>query len=164
MDKDRLIIKHYYADTKDEYIEFVRSNSFPKEFEYIKIQNFTGSNEKHIFLLLYKGFFNKFNILEYCIIYNYTERDSHDFCKISFNIPDKIINAKHLNIIADFIIHPRYRRKKLGTYLYNEIIERYYKNNSFILYSDGEGKYFWPCLGFELHKKDKVIMIKESTC
>lgn len=163
MDKNKLIIKQYTIDEADEYKSFIKNSSIPIDLMYLKKQNFLSSPEKNIFLLLDSGIFNKSKIIGYCIIYNYIERDNPNYCKIVFNIPDDIVNFKRLNIIADFMIHPRYRQKKLGTYLYNEIVERYYKNNFFILYADGDGKYFWPKLGFELLQKERIIMIKECT-
>lgn len=163
MDKNKLIIKQYSIDEAEEYKSFIKNSSIPIELMYLKKQNFLSSPEKNIFLLLHRGTFNKSKIIGYCIIYNYIERDNPNYCEIVFKIPDDIVHVNQLNIIADFMIHTHYRHKKLGTYLYNEILERYYKNNSFILYADGDGKYFWPKLGFELLQKERLIMIKECT-
>lgn len=161
VDKNKIIIKQYSIDEAEEYKSFIKNSSLPIDLMYLKRQNFLSSPEKSIFLLLYRGIFNKSKIIGYCIIYNYIERDNPNYCEIAFKIPDDIVHVNQLNIIADFMIHPHYRHKKLGTYLYDEILERYYKNNSFILYADGDGKYFWPKVGFKVVDESKCVMIKE---
>lgn len=137
---DMKIIKYNY-DTRTEYYKFIRKYNRSKFLNTLNIQTF--SEGKTIYLVVDKGFFRKYKIIGYVIIYE----SLHVIC-FSNDISSKYDGDKDTIFIADFMIDYKYRNEGIGTELAKYIINFEYKDKNIILKPDGDGNWFWKKFGF----------------
>ena len=113
-------ITEYNYDTITEYSQFVRKYNKFNCLDTLKVQTF--SKGKRIFLLIEEGFFRKYKIIGYAIIYE----DLHVLC-FSNNISEKYGGDSNTIFISDFMIDYPYRNKGIGKYFAKYIIDEVYK-------------------------------------
>lgn len=113
-------ITEYNYDTRTEYSQFVRKYNKFNCLDTLKVQTF--SKGKRIFLLIEEGFFRKYKIIGYAIIYE----DLHVLC-FSNNISEKYGGDSNTIFISDFMIDYPYRNKGIGKYFAKYIIDEVYK-------------------------------------
>lgn len=123
-------ITEYNYDTRTEYSQFVRKYNKFNCLDTLKVQTF--SKGKRIFLLIEEGFFRKYKIIGYAIIYE----DLHVLC-FSNNISEKYGGDSNTIFISDFMIDYPYRNKGIGKYFAKYIIDEVYKKK-ILLYNQIE--------------------------
>ena len=134
------IIEYSYS-TRIEYSQFVRKYNKFNCLDTLRIQTF--SKGKKIFLLIERGFFKKYKIIGYAIVYE----DLQVLC-FSNNISKDYNGDSNTIFIADFMIDYPYRNKGIGKYFAKYIIDEVYKNKNITLQPDGDGNWFWKKFGF----------------
>lgn len=134
-------IKEFNYNMRLQYSEFIRKYNKSKCLSSLNIQTF--SKDKKIFLILEKGFFKKYKIIGYSIVY----QDLHTIC-FSNDISKKYDRDSNTIFISDFMIDYFYRNQGIGKYLARYIIDKVYKDKNIILQPDGDGYWFWKKLDF----------------
>lgn len=134
-------IKEYDFNNRAEYSVFVKKFNKSNCMSTLNIQTF--SEGKKIFLLIEQGFFRKYKIIGYAIVYEYL----HVLC-FSNNISQKYAKDSNTIFISDFMIDYTYRNKGIGKYFAKYIIDEIYKKENIILQPDGDGNWFWKKFGF----------------
>ena len=129
-------IKEFNYNMRLQYSEFIRKYNKSKCLSSLNIQTF--SKDKKIFLILEKGFFKKYKIIGYSIVY----QDLHTIC-FSNDISKKYDRDSNTIFISDFMIDYFYRNQGIGKYLARYIIDKVYKDKNIILQPDGDGYWFW---------------------
>ncbi len=134
-------IKEYNYEKRIEYLQFIKKYNKFNCLDTLKVQIF--SEGKRIFLLIEEGFFRKYKIIGYAIIYE----DLHVLC-FSNNISEKYVGDSNNIFISDFMIDYPYRNKGIGKYFAKYIIDEVYKQKNITLQPDGDGNWFWEKYGF----------------
>lgn len=134
-------IKEYNYEKRIEYLQFIKKYNKFNCLDTLKVQTF--SEGKRIFLLIEEGFFRKYKIIGYAIIYE----DLHVLC-FSNNISEKHVEDSNNIFISDFMIDYPYRNKGIGKYFAKYIIDEVYKQKNITLQPDGDGNWFWGKYGF----------------
>ena len=75
-----------------------------------------------------------------------------------YSIPSEIA-IDYPIIISDIMIKKSCRKMGYGRWLAEYIVFDIYKHENISLNADGDGKYFWPKMGFESVQNQKHIMI-----
>ena len=133
-------IKEYDSNTRVEYSVFVKKFNKSNCMSTLNIQTF--SKGKKIFLLIEQGFFRKYKIIGYTIIY-----EDLQLCFFN-NISEKYDGDSNTIFISDFMIDYPYRNKGIGKYFAKYIIDEVYKQKNITLQPDGDGNWFWKKFGF----------------
>lgn len=146
-------VKKFDNENSEEY--YILRDKISVEFGIIRNQSF--NDNKSIFILSKKGIFSQ-KIIGYAIIFDCTNINE----KTAFNI--SLINRISVDtikepciLISDFMISKWYRRKKLGSDFFDYIKNNYYERKDFLLVPDGDGKKFWPKVGFTSLNGFKVM-------
>ncbi len=134
-------IKKFNYNLSIEYDKFVRKYNKSKYLYSLEHQTF--QNEKKIFLLVNRGFWGRYKIIGYAIIYE----ELRVLC-ISNNISQKYDRDKDTIFISDFMIDKTYQNNGLGKKLANYIVNELYNDKNIILQPDGDGNWFWKKFGF----------------
>lgn len=134
-------IKEFNYNMRSQYSEFIRKYNKSKCLGSLNIQTF--SEGKKIFIILGKGFFKKYKIIGYSIVYE----DLHTIC-FSNDISEKYNGDTNTIFISDFMIDYLYRNQGIGKYLATYIIDKVYEDKNIILQPDGDGHWFWRKLNF----------------
>lgn len=150
-------IIEYNYDTRIEYSQFVRKYNKFNCLDTLKVQTF--SKGKRIFLLIEKGFFRKYKIIGYAIIYE----NLHVLC-FSNNISEKYNEMSNTIFISDFMIDYSYRNRGIGKYFAKYIIDEVYKQQNITLQPDGDGNWFWKKFGFipDNISKNLTLILKQN--
>ena len=124
--------------------------------EIIKIY---GEEGKKIFLLIEQGFFKKYKIIGYAIVY-----EDLQVLYFSNNISKDYNGDSNTIFIADFMIDYPYRNKGIGKYFAKYIIDEVYKNKNITLQPDGDGNWFWKKFGFmpDNISKNLTLILKRN--
>lgn len=128
-------------------------------FKFIKYTDIF-KRKKNI-LNIKKGFFKKYKIIGYSIVYE----DLHTVC-FSNNISRKYDGDSNTVFISDFMIDYIYQNQGIGKYLVRYIIEKVYGDKNIILQPDGDGYWFWEKFGFVNDNISKHItwILKRNKC
>lgn len=152
-------IVEYNYDNSMQYTDFIRKYNKSKYLSSLNIQTF--SEGKRIFLILEKGFFKKYKIIGYSIVYE----DLHTIC-FSNNISKKYDRDSNTVFISDFMIDYIYQNQGIGKDLVMYIIEKVYGDKNIILQPDGDGYWFWRKFGFVNDNISKQVtwILKRNKC
>ena len=150
-------IKEYNCYTRAEYSVSVKKFNKSNCMNTLNIQTF--SKGKKIFLLIEQGFFKKYKIIGYAIVYE----DLQVLC-FSNNISKDYNGDSNTIFIADFMIDYPYRNKGIGKYFAKYIIDEVYKNKNITLQPDGDGNWFWKKFGFmpDNISKNLTLILKRN--
>lgn len=149
-------IVEYDSNTRVEYLVFVKKFNKSKYMSTLNTQTF--SEGKKIFLLIEKGFFRKYKIIGYTIIY-----ENLQLCFFN-NISEKYDGDSNTIFISDFMVDYTYRNKGIGKYLAKYIIDEVYKQKNITLQPDGDGNWFWKKFGFisDNISKNLTLILKRN--
>ena len=112
-------IVEYDSNTRVEYLVFVKKFNRSKYMSTLNTQTFLEG--KKIFLLIEQGFFIKYKIIGYTIIY-----ENLQLCFFN-NISENYDGDSNTRFISDFMVDYPYRNKGIGKYLAKYIIDEVYK-------------------------------------
>lgn len=149
-------IIEYNFNTRVEYSAFVKKINKSNCMNTLNIQTF--SKGKKIFLLIEKGFFKKYKIIGYAIIY-----EDLQLCFFN-NISEEYDRDSNTIFISDFMIDYPYRNKGIGKYFAKYIIDEVYKQKDIILQPDEDGNWFWKKFGFipDNISKNLTLILKRN--
>ncbi len=134
-------IKEFNYNIRLQYSDFIRKYNKSRCLSSLNIQTF--SKGKKIFLILEKGFFKKYKIIGYSIVYE----ELHTIC-FSNDISKKYDEDTNTIFISDFMIDYLFRNQGIGQYFARYILNEKYKDKNIILQPDGDGNWFWKKFGF----------------
>ena len=134
-------IKEFNYNIRLQYSDFIRKYNKSRCLSSLNIQTF--SIGKKIFLILEKGFFKKYKIIGYSIVYE----ELHTIC-FSNDISKKYDEDTNTIFISDFMIDYLFRNQGIGQYFARYILNEKYKDKNIILQPDGDGNWFWKKFGF----------------
>lgn len=149
-------IKEYDFNTRVEYSVFVKKINKSDCMSTLNIQTF--SEGKKIILLIEQGFFRKYKIIGYTIIY-----EDLQLCFFN-NISERYNKNSNTIFISDFMINYPYRKQGIGKYFAKYIIDEVYKQKNIILQPDGDGNWFWKKFGFipDNISKNLTLILKRN--
>ena len=124
-------IVHFTKKEEKEWREFTRKYNNVREFDILNGTTFP-SDKKEIFVIIEKGWIQKYKLIAYCII----EKELKDFTFL--NMIDKSYESVNNTVyLTDFMV-------RIAEYMINEICE----GKDIILNPDEDGYWFWKKFGF----------------